>query len=89
MSELTYAKIKKIIAQEIGLPAFMVTEGMVTMDTPFETLILNFCPDLPMDAFIMAFEDQFDLDSISDEDAAKIITVRDAIEYIDCRLGMK
>jgi acyl carrier protein len=36
----------------------------------------------------MAFEEAFDLD-IPDEDAEKITTVKDAIEYIDGKMAKK
>lgn len=81
MSEQTYAKIKKIVADELS-----VSEDDVTMDASFKDDLG--ADSLALVELIMALEDQFELDSISDEDAAKIITVRDAVEYIDGRLGL-
>jgi len=80
MSEQTYAKIKKIVAEELN-----VAEEDVNMDASFQD-------DLGADSLaqvelIMALEEQFELDSISDEDAEKIKSVKDAVEYIDGRLG--
>ena len=47
----------------------------------------NFVDDLGADSLdlvelIMTMEEEFDID-ISDEDAEKIVTVKDAIDYID------
>lgn len=78
MSEQTFAKIRKIVADELN-----VAEEDVTMDASFQD-------DLGADSLaqvelIMALEEQFELDSIPDEDAEKIKTVRDAVDYIDGR----
>lgn len=81
MSEQTFAKIKKIVADELS-----VSEDDVTMDASFKDDLG--ADSLALVELIMALEDQFELDSISDEDAAKIITVRDAVDYIDGRLGL-
>ena len=80
MSDQSYAKIRKIVAEELN-----VAEEDVTMDASFQD-------DLGADSLaqvelIMALEEQFELDSIPDEDAEKIKTVRDAVEYIDSRSG--
>ncbi len=80
MSEQTFAKIRKIVADELN-----VAEDDVTMDASFQD-------DLGADSLaqvelIMALEEQFELDSIPDEDAEKIKTVRDAVDYIDSRTG--
>lgn len=80
MSEQSFTKIRKIVAEELN-----VSEDDVTMDSSFQD-------DLGADSLaqvelIMALEEQFELDSIPDEDAEKIKCVRDAVEYIDSRLG--
>jgi len=80
MSDQSYAKIRKIVADELN-----VAEDDVTMDASFQD-------DLGADSLaqvelIMALEEQFELDSIPDEDAEKIKTVRDAVDYIDSRMG--
>jgi len=53
-------------------------------------LTASFVDDLGADSLdivelIMAFEEAFDLD-IPDEDAEKITTVKDAIDYIDAKM---
>jgi len=68
MSDQSYAKIRKIVADELN-----VAEDDVTMDASFQD-------DLGADSLaqvelIMALEEQFELDSIPDEDAEKIKTV--------------
>lgn len=68
-------KIKQIISEQLG-----VDEGEVTASA-------SFVDDLGADSLdqvelVMALEEAFDLE-ISDEDAEKIRTVQDAIDYID------
>lgn len=69
------AKVKQIIVEQLG-----VDEGQVDATA-------SFVDDLGADSLdivelVMAFEEAFDLD-IPDEDAEKIKTVKDAIDYID------
>ena len=80
MSDQTFTKIRKIVAEELN-----VSEDDVTMDASFQD-------DLGADSLaqvelIMALEENFELDSIPDEDAEKIKSVKDAVEYIDSRKG--
>jgi len=68
-------KVKQIIVEQLG-----VDEGQVD-------LTASFVEDLGADSLdivelIMAFEEAFDLD-IPDEEAEKIATVKDAIDYIE------
>jgi acyl carrier protein len=68
-------KVKQIVIEQLG-----VEEGEVTPTA-------SFVDDLGADSLdrvelVMAFEEAFDLE-IPDEDAEKISTVKDAIEYID------
>jgi acyl carrier protein len=67
-------KVKQIVAEQLG-----VDEGQVT-----ETA--SFMDDLGADSLdtvelVMALEEEFDIE-ISDEDAEKIQTVKDAISYV-------
>mgnify|MGYP003793589647 CR=1 FL=1 len=80
MSEATYAKIRKIVAEELN-----VSEDDVTMTASFQDDLG--ADSLALVELIMALEEQFELDSIPDEDAEKIKTVKDAVDYIDSRLG--
>ena len=73
MSELE-GKVKQIIAEKLG-----VSEDKVTPQAAF-------VDDLGADSLdqvelIMAFEDAFDVE-IPDEDAEKLKTVKDAIDYL-------
>jgi acyl carrier protein len=75
------AKVKQIIVEQLG-----VDEAQVDSTA-------SFVDDLGADSLdivelVMAFEDAFDLD-IPDEDAEKITTVKDAVEYIDGKAGKK
>ena len=70
-------KIKSIVVDQLG-----VDEDQVTEDA-------SFVDDLGADSLdtvelIMAFEEEFDIE-IPDEDAQKIKTVKDVIEYIESK----
>ncbi|SHM09302.1 acyl carrier protein [Caldanaerovirga acetigignens] len=72
-------KIKKIIADQLG-----IDEDEVVPEA-------SFIDDLGADSLdivelIMAFEEEFDLE-IPDEDAEKIKTVQDAVDYIKNRIS--
>ena len=74
-------KVKQIIVEQLG-----VDEGQVTNDA-------SFVDDLGADSLdivelVMAFEEAFELE-IPDEDAEKIQTVKDAIEYIEKKTTKK
>lgn len=67
-------RVKKIIVDQLGVEADEVNENA------------SFVDDLGADSLdvvelVMAFEEEFDLE-IPDEDAEKISTVGDAIQYI-------
>ena len=80
MSDATYTKIRKIAAEELN-----VSEEDVTMGASFQDDLG--ADSLALVELIMALEEQFELDSIPDEDAEKIKTVKDAVDYIDARVG--
>ena len=70
----TDRKIKEIVAEQLGLESKEVA------------LDASFVDDLGADSLdivelIMALEEEFDLE-IPDEDAEKIVSVKDAIEYV-------
>ncbi len=71
-------RVKKIIAEQLGLD-----EEDVTKDA-------SFVNDLGADSLdtvelVMAFEEEFGIE-IPDEDAEKILTVQNAVEYIKEKL---
>ena len=75
MSEETAAKVKKIVADHLGIDEAKVNDEA------------NFIDDLGADSLdtvelVMAFEEEFGSE-ISDSDAEKILTVGDAIKYIE------
>ena len=77
--EEIFDKIATLIADN-----FQLDKDTITMDT-------NFTKDLNADSidlveFIMQLEDEFGAE-IPDEDAAKIITVADAVAYIKSHQG--
>jgi acyl carrier protein len=68
-------KVKQIIVEQLG-----VDEGEITASASFQD-------DLGADSLdivelVMAFEEAFDIE-IPDEDAEKIKTVKDAIDYVN------
>lgn len=72
-------KVKSIIVDQLG-----VSEGEVTIGA-------SFVDDLGADSLdtielVMAFEEAFGIE-IPDEDAEKIKTVKDAIDYIDSHVN--
>ena len=67
-------RVKKIVVEHLGVEAAQVKEDA------------KFIDDLGADSLdtvelVMAFEEAFDIE-ISDEDAEKIRTVQDAVDYI-------
>ena len=71
------ARVKKIIAEQLG-----VEESQVTNEA-------SFVDDLGADSLdtvelVMALEEEFEIE-IPDEDAEKITTVQQAIEYVNER----
>jgi acyl carrier protein len=74
MSEDVAQKVKDIIVEQLGVDASQVTESA------------KFIEDLSADSLdtmemVMALEEEFSLE-IPDEDAEKITSVQDAIDYI-------
>lgn len=68
-----FKKVKSIVVDQLG-----VDEADVTLETSFEELNAD---SLDIVELIMALEEEFDLD-IPDEEAEKIRTVSDAVNYI-------
>ena len=73
------AKVKEIIVEQLG-----VDEGQVNAEA-------SFIDDLGADSLdtvelVMAFEEKFDIE-IPDEDAEKMRTVGDSIDYLKGKLG--
>ncbi|NGQ93890.1 acyl carrier protein [Brevibacillus sp. SYP-B805] len=71
----TFERVKKIIVDRLG-----VDESKITLDASFKE-------DLGADSLdvvelVMELEDEFDME-ISDEDAEKISTVGEVVNYID------
>jgi acyl carrier protein len=70
-----FDKLKEILVDVLGVKAEDVkTESKFIDDLGADSLDLV--------ELIMAFEDKFNIE-ISDEDAEKIITVKDALDYIE------
>jgi len=72
-------RVKELVVEQLGVDAEEVTDDA------------SFVDDLGADSLdivelVMAFEEEFDLE-IPDEDAEKIQTVANAIEYIKSKLA--
>ena len=77
----TYAEVKKIIVDLLG-----ADEGKITPEARFrEDLEAD---SLDLVELIMAFEEAFDLD-IPDEEAEKLATVKDAVDYVESKMAKK
>jgi acyl carrier protein len=79
MSSPNLEKVREIVIDQLDVKAEKVTEEA------------SFIEDLGADSLdtvelVMALEEKFDIE-IPDEDAEKIKTVRDAVEYIDKAVG--
>lgn len=75
MAVSTFDRVKKIIVEQLG-----VDENEVVATASFvEDLNAD---SLDLVELIMSLEEEFGLE-ISDEDAEKIVTVQDAIDYIN------
>jgi acyl carrier protein len=71
-------RIKEIIVEQLGVDADQITSDA------------SFIDDLGADSLdtvelVMAFEEEFDIE-IPDEDAEKIRTVRDVVNYLNAHL---
>lgn len=69
-----FEKVKSIVVDQLG-----VDEEEISLETSFTELNAD---SLDIVELIMALEEEFDLD-IPDEDAEKIRTVGDAVNYIN------
>lgn len=79
LDQVIFEKVQKILVEQLGVSHEDVTENA------------SFVEDLGADSLdvvelVMALEEEFDL-KISDEDAEKITTVRDAVNYIADQQG--
>ena len=77
MTKNVASKVKKMVADHLGVEELKVTEEA------------NFVDDLGADSLdtvelVMAFEEEFGSE-ISDSEAEKILTVGDAIKFIESR----
>lgn len=74
-------KLKKLIAEQMS-----VDEDIINMDTHFED-------DLGVDSLdivelTMAMEEEFNLEEISEDDLAQVVTVGDLVRYLQQHLDI-
>jgi acyl carrier protein len=77
----TFDRIKKIVAEHLN-----IDENKINLDA-------SFSEDLGADSLdtvelIMALEEQFEIE-IPDEEAQTILTVRDAVDYVNSKIAKK
>lgn len=77
----TFERIKKIIMEILDIEENKITEESVL------SIDLNI-DSLDNVEFIMALEEQFEIE-IPDEDAEKILTVKNAVDYVNDKLAKK
>ncbi|HOS43204.1 MAG TPA: acyl carrier protein [Armatimonadota bacterium] len=75
------ATIREVVAEQLD-----VAEDAVTMEAKFQHDLG--ADSLALVELIMALEDKFDLESISDEDASTLVSVADVVSYIKQRKGL-
>ncbi|AFY35457.1 acyl carrier protein [Calothrix sp. PCC 7507] len=70
-----FERVKKVVAEQLGIDAEKIT--------PQSTFIDDLDADsLDIVELVMAFEEEFDIE-IPDEAAEKILSVQDAVDYIN------
>lgn len=75
MSDATYDKVKDILVKQLKIDA-----EKVTPTGKFAEELID--DSLGMVELLSAMEDEFGM-TISDEDAEKLVTVQDAVDYIE------
>lgn len=78
MEDEIFAKVKKLVAEELN-----VDESEVTPEATFQDDLG--ADSLALVELIMAFEEKFEIENIPDEDAESIRSVQDAVDYITRR----
>ena len=76
---MIFETIQKLLAEQ-----FSVDESEITLDTSFED-DLN-ADSLDAVEFMMALEEEFDLENLADEDAATFKTVRNVVDFVSERV---
>jgi len=76
---MIFETIQKLLAEQ-----FSMEEDEITMDTHFED-DLN-ADSLDAIEFMMALEEEFDLENLAEEDAARFKTVADVVDFVQERI---
>ncbi|BAY88804.1 MULTISPECIES: acyl carrier protein [unclassified Tolypothrix] len=75
--ENTFERVKKVVVEQLGVEADTIK--------PISTFVDDLGADsLDIVELVMAFEEEFDIE-IPDESAEKILSVQDAVDYINSK----
>ena len=77
----TFNRIKSLIVEQLD-----IEESKITLESSFAN-DLN-ADSLDIVEIIMGLEEQFEIE-ITDEDAQKILTIKNAVEYINEKIAQK
>lgn len=78
---MIFETLKRLIAEQLSVEA-----DNVTMDTHFEDELG--VDSLDVVELTMAMEEEFNLEEISEEDLAQVVTVGDLVNFIQQKLDM-
>lgn len=78
---MIFETLKRLIAEQLSVDA-----DNVTMDTHFEDELG--VDSLDVVELTMAMEEEFNLEEISEEDLAQVVTVGDLVNFIQQKLDM-
>ena len=80
MDEAIFEEVRTLVAEQLG-----VDKSMVTANASFEEDLR--ADSLTLVELLMALEEKFELPDIPEEDADKIKTVADVVNYIEAKKG--
>jgi acyl carrier protein len=80
MTEAVFEEVRTLVAEQLS-----VDKSIVKEDSSFEEDLR--ADSLTLVELLMALEEKFDLPDIPEEEADKIKTVADVVEYVEAKRG--
>ena len=80
MDEAIFEQVRTLVAEQLGVDA-----SVVTANASFEDDLR--ADSLTLVELLMALEEKFELPDIPEEEADKIKTVADVVEYVEAKKG--